>query len=209
MAKTTSSTIDEDSLLTSHEVGLLLQVDPSSVNKWVKAARLRAYRTPGGHLRIRAGDLLTFLRQHNMMVPKDLSKVGMRRLLVVDDSEFELRSIERLLKPYAHRVELLLVSRGIDALVQFGFFNPHAVLLDVIMPGLDGIEVCRRLKALEATRSVPVVITSAHLTVEMEHQALAAGAAQCVDKPIGIARLLAILQIDEQESSILTAQTIV
>ena len=54
----TEQKIDADRLLTSHEVGALLQVNPSSINKWVNEGRLAAFRTPGGHRRIRAGDLV-------------------------------------------------------------------------------------------------------------------------------------------------------
>src|SRR5260370_5844825 len=72
-------TIEADSLLTSHEVGDLLQVNPSSINKWVNEGRITAFRTPGGHRRIRASDLVRFLDGHKMPIPKMLAGVSKRR----------------------------------------------------------------------------------------------------------------------------------
>src|SRR6476620_4737422 len=125
--------IRADSLLTSYQVGALLQVNPSSVNKWVKDGRIPAFRTPGGHRRIRAGDLVAFLNEHKMPVPASLTQASRRRLLIVDDDQRQLESLQRALKPYADRVELQMVGNGVDALVQVGSFKPHLVVLDVYM----------------------------------------------------------------------------
>lgn len=71
---------DPDRLLTSHEIGSMLQVNPSTVNDWAKRGLLTAYRTPGGHRRFRLGDLVTFLAQHEMMAPRMLADaVAMER----------------------------------------------------------------------------------------------------------------------------------
>ncbi len=78
--------IDADQLLTSHQVGALLQVNPSSVKKWVNEGRIAAFRTPGGHRRIRAADLVEFLDVHKMPIPRPLANASKRRLLVVDDN---------------------------------------------------------------------------------------------------------------------------
>jgi excisionase family DNA binding protein len=65
--------IHADRLLTSHEVGDLLQVNPSSVKKWVNEGRIAAFRTPGGHRRIRVADLVEFLNRHAMPIPRPLA----------------------------------------------------------------------------------------------------------------------------------------
>jgi excisionase family DNA binding protein len=61
--------------LTSHQAADLIQVNPSSVNKWVKEGRIPAYRTPGGHRRIQAADLVAFLTEYAMPVPVPLAGV--------------------------------------------------------------------------------------------------------------------------------------
>jgi excisionase family DNA binding protein len=197
----TGQKLDAERLLTSHEVGDLLQVNPSSVKKWVNEGRITAFRTPGGHRRIRVADLLEFLDRHAMPIPRSLADATRRRLLIVDDDEVHLRALERRLRQHRARLELELTSNGIDALVLVGSFKPHLIVLDVFMPELDGIEVCRRLKLRNDTRHIGVVVHSAHLTADVERNALAAGALCCLAKPIDIKVLLEHLGASQQQHS--------
>ena len=194
----TETKIEADELLTSHEVGDLLQVNPSSVKKWVNEGRIIAFRTPGGHRRIRVSDLVEFLDKHSMPIPRKLAGVSRRRLLIVDDDAVHLRVLERRLRPHKSRMAVQLVENGIDALVLVGSFKPHLIVLDVYMPELDGIEVCRRLKMKPETSSIGVIIHSAHLTRAIEENALAAGAICAVAKPIELKMVLENLGLAQQ-----------
>ena len=185
-------------LLTSHEVGDLLQVNPSSVKKWVNEGRIAAFRTPGGHRRIRVADLVDFLHRHAMPIPRPLAAVSKRRLLIVDDDLMHLRALERRLKPYGARVQVEVTQNGIDALLMVGSFKPDLIVLDVYMPELDGIEVCRRLKLRPDTRHIGVIVNSAHLTRSVEENALTAGAVVCVAKPVDLKVLLEHLGLLQQ-----------
>lgn len=64
--------IEPETVLTTFRAAKLLQVDPSTVNNWIRQGRIRAFRTPGGHGRIRACDLVCFMRQYDMPVPAAL-----------------------------------------------------------------------------------------------------------------------------------------
>lgn len=188
--------ISPDSLLTSYQVGSLLQVNPSSVNKWIKDGRIPAFRTPGGHRRIRASDLVAFLNKHSMPIPEKLVEAGKRRLLIVDDDSKQLSALQRLLKPYDSRLSLCMVNNGIDALVQVGSFKPHLILLDVYMDELDGIEVCKRLKENPDTAHIKVVIATGQMSDEIKSQAQEVGAALSLSKPVDINHILAELGIE-------------
>ncbi|MCA9679679.1 MAG: response regulator [Kofleriaceae bacterium] len=118
------------------------------------------------------------------------SVAARQRVLIVDDDNAHLRALGRLLKRYKDRIELTVVDNGIDALIQVGVARPHLVLLDVFMPGLDGLEVCRRLKANPETAGVEVILTSAGMTPELEAEALAAGASRAVGKPYDVTAIL-------------------
>ncbi len=193
--------IDSERLLTSHEVGALLQVNPSSVNKWVKEGRIAAFRTPGGHRRIRARDLVEFLDGHQMPVPARLQAASRRRLIVVDGDAASLKAVEKLLKGHADRVQLLPAANGIDALVQVGLFRPHLIVLDASMDEFDAIEVCRRIKANSETRAIIVVLAATNVTTSLENKASQAGAARVTKKPIELATLFADLGLPPPRSA--------
>lgn len=72
MARNSPEKIEPDTYLSSHEVGAMLQCNPSSVNKWVKEGKIIAHKTPGGHRRMRAADVIAFLAQYNMSIPPQL-----------------------------------------------------------------------------------------------------------------------------------------
>lgn len=196
----TEQNLHAERLLTSHEVGDLLQVNPSSVKKWVNEGRIAAFRTPGGHRRIRVADLVDFLNRHAMPIPRPLASASKKRLLVVDDDLMHLRALERRMRPYRARVQLELTQNGIDALVMVGSFKPDLIVLDVFMPELDGVEVCRRLKLKIETRHIGVIVTSAHLTKAIEEKALEAGALTCVPKPTDLKVLIEHLGLQHQPS---------
>src|SRR5690349_18278119 len=85
-----------------------------------------------------------------------------RRVLVVDDDELQLRALQRSARGL--HVELLTATNAIDALLIIGTDDPDLVVMDVFMPGLDGIEACRRIKANPATRHIEVILASVAMT---------------------------------------------
>src|SRR4029077_8250526 len=87
---------------------------------------------------------------------------------------------------YAEKLEVVTTANGIDALILVGSYKPHYVLLDVVMPGVDGIEVCKRLKKNPETSGITIIIVSGHVTPSVKRRALEAGALRCLDKPIDL-----------------------
>src|SRR4051812_4783216 len=134
-----------DSLYTTHDISQLLQVDPSTVSKWIDRGILTAFRTPGGHRRVRSSDLRTFLIAHQMPVPEELGS-GVIRLVAVDDEKPVLDALKRAFKPYAEQVQLTTTTSGVEAVLLVSELKPHGLLIDLNMPDLDGYEVCRRIK---------------------------------------------------------------
>lgn len=101
----------------------------------------------------------------------------------------QLRAIERVLRDQ-HQVELTLADNAIDAMIAVGALKPDLVIMDILMPGLDGIEACRRIKCNPATRDIQVVLASAMLTPELRRAARHAGAKRAVAKPVDLVELL-------------------
>jgi len=116
---------------------------------------------------------------------QDIVEKSTRRILIVDDDELQLRAATRLAKRDP-RIELLLASNPIDALLMVGVSRPDVIVLDVYMPGMDGFEVCRRIKANPDTCEIQIIIASATMDAELAETAHAAGAAHAVAKPVDL-----------------------
>ncbi len=109
-------------------------------------------------------------------------------VLAVDDQSVNLRLLDAVLTPRGHRV--LTVSSGSEALARLETEDVDIVLLDVLMPEMDGYEVCRRIRANADTRFLPVVMITASGS-EQRLNALLAGADDFVTKPFDQSELLA------------------
>jgi len=103
-------------------------------------------------------------------------------ILVVDDEDLNLRVIEAMLLPLNY--EVVLARDGEEALAKVRDISPDLVLLDIMMPKLDGFEVARRLKEGEKTKTIPVVMVTALSEVNDRVKALQAGADDFLSKPV-------------------------
>ena len=111
------------------------------------------------------------------------------RVLVVDDDALQLRALQRRLSEHPN-VEVAVHGNAIDAMLAIGASKPDLVVMDVYMPGLDGLEACRRIKANPETRDIQVILASSAMTLELETDAHQAGASRAIAKPIDVATLL-------------------
>jgi DNA-binding response OmpR family regulator len=118
-----------------------------------------------------------------------------QRILVADDDD-GLRQLLRLILA-REGFEVFEAANGEQALALAAAVDPAVILLDVMMPGLDGYDVCRRLKSDQRTGDVPVVFVSAAEDVVRRNELHKLGAAACIKKPIGprdlVARVNAVL----------------
>ena len=111
------------------------------------------------------------------------------RVLIVDDDRLQLRALERRARDLED-LEVTVVDNAIDALLRIGSLQPDVVVLDAFMPGVDGLEACRRLTSSPSTRDTKVILTSAAMTPDLERAAIAAGAHRVLAKPIDLRALL-------------------
>jgi excisionase family DNA binding protein len=183
-----------DQLYTTHDISRMLQVDPSTVSKWIDRGILLAFRTPGGHRRVRGGDLRAFLIAHQMPVPEELGS-ALVKILVVDDEKPVLDAMRRAVKAHGAEVELTTTSSGVEALLLVSELKPHGMLIDLNMPDMDGFEVCRRIRARKTLESVRLLTMSGRHTPELVDQSLKAGAVACLAKPIEVEALLELFRV--------------
>ena len=106
------------------------------------------------------------------------------RILVVDDQAINVQLLKRKLERGGLQVST--ANNGLEALEQVKLHKPDLILLDLMMPDMDGIEVCQRLQASSDTRSIPVIFVTARTTKESKLEGLAVGAVDYITKPIDL-----------------------
>jgi excisionase family DNA binding protein len=175
--------------LSTFKVAEMLSVDPGSVVNWIDNGLLKAHRTPGGHRRILAEDLVKFLRSHNMPLSPG-SQAQPPRVVVVDDEPDVAQMISRAVRQDHPELEVLEARDGFQAGAIISTAKPEVVILDLRMPGIDGFEVCRMIKSNEATRHATVIAITAYPSPEAEEEILNSGARICLAKPLDLAELV-------------------
>ena len=185
-------------VFTTYETARILSTTDSSVKRWIQSGLLQAYKTPGGHRRIPKPALEKFIADNNIPVRKQ--KIETKRILIVDDHE-EIRDlIENILNEHDTRFEIAKASDGFGAGKLVAQFKPDLVILDLMMPGLNGFSVCRDIKMSRDTKHIGVLIVTGYATEENIARATKCGADTILKKPIQPSQLqFAVDALLEQE----------
>jgi excisionase family DNA binding protein len=172
--------------LSTIRVARMLEVSVSSVSKWIDDGSLVAGRTPGGHRRIEAEQLAAFLRRQNLPVPPDLEVAAPKVLIVDDEKPFTLWLAEEI-RSRCPGVEVLAAHDGYSSGELVAMAKPRVIVLDLHMPGMDGFEVLRRIKAGGLLERCRVIAVTADASAANRTRILKMGASLCLAKPFDAA----------------------
>ena len=185
--------------LTTVEVAAVCGVSPRTVGNWIRAGSIPAHRTVGGHARIAADDLRRFLDDRHIPVPASLAappagqEAAQRapRVLVIDDDEPLLDVMVEMLGAGGWQVET--ARHGFLGGYLAGLQRPDVIVLDIMMPGLDGFEALSLLRRRPEAKGIPVVACTSLQGPEIEARLREAGFDAFVRKPVDFAALLRTL----------------
>ena len=186
------------SYLTAGQAARHCRVSIPALKSWIRDGRLPAFKTPGGHWRIEVRELQQFLHRYGM--PPYPPPASPTRILIVDDEPQMVDLFVDLLTQDPRGFLLDTATDGYQALIKMGTFQPSLLILDALMPRLDGVEVCRRLKAAPETRAIQILGITGY--PDMVSVLMEAGADACLTKPLALQmvqeelqRLLASLEV--------------
>lgn len=177
--------------LTPNEVAQWMMVSPVTVRGWAQKGLLQAEVTPGGHRRFRSEEVERFARQWNPVGNK-----GPLKVLIVDDDRAVVGFLKELLEDGEQQTVVETAYDGFEAGRKVHTFLPDIVLLDLMMPGITGVEVCRQIKQIPGPANVRIIAMSGFFSPENEAELLAAGAECCFSKPLDTARLLKVMALE-------------
>src|SRR5512145_1302557 len=185
--------------LTSAEVASLVGVSPRTVSNWIRDGHLRAHRTAGGHARVSAEDLQRFLDERGIRPlptpaphPSPDQGTERKRVLFIDDDENLGEIIRDVLE--ANGFEVQTARHGFLAGYLVAHFRPQAIVLDLMMPGLDGFEILSLLRKQPDARALPMIACTSLRGPDVEAKAREAGFVSYVKKPLDFRNLVALLR---------------
>ncbi|OGR82456.1 MAG: hypothetical protein A2902_03500 [Elusimicrobia bacterium RIFCSPLOWO2_01_FULL_64_13] len=191
--------------LTTYEISRYLHVDLTTVISWCELGKMRAYKTPGGHRRVQPGDFLDFLKQFGMPVPRDFnSKMnGALKALIVDDEDNIRRVIRRALTKNVPKVEVFEARDGFEAGKMLLDAHPHLVVLDLMLPGINGFRVCSNIRKDPRFMKTKILAITGRDTDENREKILKEGADAYLAKPFDVdgfmEQVRRLVKIDEEQ----------
>jgi excisionase family DNA binding protein len=178
---------------TTFEVARLCGVFHTTVINWVNKGKLKARVTPGGHRRIPLSELVPFMKKYDMPVPADIEDPH-RSILILDDEPMMTRLIEKGFSKHKDRFTVQLSNNPVDALVQVGKKLPDLLVMDLMMPVMDGFQVCQILKSSPATKDMKIIAISGRKLTATQQDFLAKNVDLFLQKPFEMSELIAAVE---------------
>ena len=142
--------------LSTRKAASLLGLSLGTVQKMVETGVLEAWKTEGGHRRIPASSVRDYLSQRQ----GGKSSVMQLDVLVAEDNPIQQALYQGAFEKWDFPVRLRMVDNGFDGLLQVGARKPDVLVTDLMMPGMDGFEMIRRLQANKDLASMDIVVVS-------------------------------------------------
>lgn len=176
-------------VFTTGEAAKICKVSQQTIIRCFDNGTLKGFRVPGSRFRRIPRDLLYAFMKDNG-IPTDALESGRKKILVVDDDvdlvELIVEGLER-----DGRFEIRTANNGFDAGMQVKEFRPDLVILDVMLPDINGKEVCQRVRSDPSMDSVQIICISGMIEKDKVQSLIDSGANDFMQKPFAIEDLLA------------------
>jgi excisionase family DNA binding protein len=173
--------------LSTGDLARYCQVTPATVVNWIRAGKLDVYNTPGGQYRMERGKFIEFLKANEFPIPDDLQEERERRVLIIDDDEEILALLTETVQSLGKRFVVFSAKNGFDGLIEAGKVKPDVISLDLMMPKMDGAEMCRRLRLNPETKGTRViVVTGLSQNTELVRRVKRIGIEAVFQKPVNL-----------------------
>ena len=178
-------------LLTTGDIARYCETSVKQVNRWIQRKELEVFQNPGGHYRITKEKFREFLERNNMPIIEEFFGTAQKKILIADDDAALIKAYSLLLQNHYDNFDIETASDGYEALLKTGGFRPDILILDIRMPRIDGLEVCRRLREDTTTNpEIKIIAITAHSEAYDRDTVLTAGADEYLLKPIDMNTLL-------------------
>ncbi len=175
-------------VFTTGEAAKICKVSQQTIIRCFDSGQLKGFRVPGSRFRRIPRDVLyKFMKENG--IPTDSLESGKRKALVVDDDE-ELVELIRDVLEADGRFEVRVANNGFDAGMMVKEYHPDIIVLDVMLPDINGKEVCQRVRSDSALDDVKIICISGMVEEDKIADLKVAGANKFVQKPFEVEALV-------------------
>ena len=174
--------------LSTRQAALRLGVSLGTVQNMVESGALEAWKTAGGHRRIPTASVDALLARRRSLTPSAQEYGGQIDVLIAEDDPTLQMLYQMTVDSWNLPVKLRVVANGFDGLLQVGQCVPVILIADLMMPGMDGFEMIRRLRANNDLMRMDIIVVSAIDREEILERGLPADVT-IFDKPIPFAEI--------------------
>lgn len=178
-----------EEIFTVFQASKYCKVSPKTIINWIDSGHIKAFKTVGGHRRIKKSDLEDFMKKQGIPIPEQDLKEERKRILIVDDDPIIVETIVQAFEEDEYNYEVISAADGFEAGLQVNHFKPHLIILDIMMPDIKGYEVCRKIKSDKETKDMKIIVLSAYLDEEKFKKMKEFGADLCFSKPLPLPQL--------------------
>jgi len=176
--------------LVPQTVAQLMSVSLSQVYTWINNHELKADQVVNGHHRFLLGKIKVFAQTKSIELVEQNNK---QRILIVDDEPLYTAFLKDALLENYNDVDIDVCFNGFAAGLKMSSFKPTVVLLDIMMPAVDGLEFCEQIKQDPLLNHTRVIVMSGGIDNDMKKRLINEGAEEYFEKPIDINKLMAQL----------------
>ncbi len=175
-------------VFTTGEAAKICKVSQQTIIRCFDSGQLKGFRVPGSRFRrIPRDQLFAFMRDNG--IPTDALESGKRKVLVVDDDRDLVELIVDVLERDG-RFETRSVNNGFDAGMMVKEYKPDLIVLDVMLPDINGKEVCQKIRSDNALEEVKIICISGMVEEDKIAELRAAGANDFLQKPFDTDKLI-------------------
>ncbi len=188
MSSDDSSNLSSKQVFTTGEAAEICKLSQQTIIRCFDSGRLHGFRVPGSRFRrIPRDGLIRFMRENN--IPIDRLDSGKRRVVIVDDDPQMVDLFVDVLGS-DDRLEIKSATTGYDAGIVTQQFKPHLMVLDYMLPDINGNVVCKTVREQPELSGMKIIIVSGVVNQDQIADLLKAGADEFVKKPFNIEKLL-------------------
>ena len=175
-------------VFTTGEAAKICKVSQQTIIRCFDSGQLKGFRVPGSRFRRIPRDVLYKFMKDNG-IPTDALESGKRKALIVDDDR-ELTELMRDVLENDGRFEVRTVNNGFDAGMMVKEYRPDVIVLDVMLPDINGKEVCQRVRSDSTLDGTKIICISGMVEADRIEDLKAAGANDFLQKPFEVETLL-------------------